>query len=142
MTPAKLRLAPATMGQPPGPEPTTEGMASFSFALNRRNLANAGENAATMFLEFLAARIRNLNTGRLTPELLLNFWRGRRITSSDIGAITPMHVAAYIEKHPGSPQTIKQHLAAIKMLFDYLVIRLRVRPKQQSCQPVTTLTKD
>ena len=26
------------------------------------------------------------------------------------------------EKHPGSPQTIKQHLAAIKMLFDYLVI--------------------
>jgi hypothetical protein len=24
-----------------------------------------------------------------------------------------MHVAAYIERHPGSPQTIKQHLAAI-----------------------------
>jgi integrase/recombinase XerD len=34
----------------------------------------------------------------------------------------PMHVAAYIEQHPGSPQTIKQHLAAIKMLFDYLVV--------------------
>jgi len=34
----------------------------------------------------------------------------------------PMHVAAYIEQHPGSPQTVKQHLAAIKMLFDYLVI--------------------
>jgi integrase len=33
-----------------------------------------------------------------------------------------MHVAAYIEQHPGSPQTIKQHLAGIKMLFDYLVI--------------------
>ena len=49
-------------------------------------LANAGENAATKFLEFFAA------------------------------------VAAYIEQHPGSPQTIKQHLAAIKMLFDYLVI--------------------
>ena len=40
----------------------------------------------------------------------------------DIRLITPMHVAAYIEQHPGSPQTIKQHLAAIKMLFDYLVI--------------------
>jgi hypothetical protein len=37
-----------------------------------------------------------------------------------------MHVAAYIEQHPGSPQTIKQHLAAIKMLFDYLVIRHRL----------------
>jgi site-specific recombinase XerD len=33
-----------------------------------------------------------------------------------------MHVAAYIEQHPGSPQTINQHLAAMKMLFDYLVI--------------------
>jgi integrase/recombinase XerD len=33
-----------------------------------------------------------------------------------------MHVAAYIEKHLGSPQTIKQHLVAIKMLFDYLVM--------------------
>ena len=33
-----------------------------------------------------------------------------------------MLVAAYMEKHPGSPQTIKQHLPAIKMLFDYLVI--------------------
>ena len=33
-----------------------------------------------------------------------------------------MHVAAYIEQHPGSTQTIKQHLAAIKMLFDYLVV--------------------
>ena len=30
--------------------------------------------------------------------------------------------AARIDQHPGSPQTIKQHLAAIKMLFDYLVI--------------------
>jgi hypothetical protein len=30
-----------------------------------------------------------------------------------------------MEKHPGSPQTIKQHLAAIKMLFDYLVISQR-----------------
>lgn len=33
-----------------------------------------------------------------------------------------MIVAAYIEQHSGSPQTIKQHLAAIKMLFDWLVI--------------------
>jgi integrase len=30
-------------------------------------------------------------------------------------------VAAYIERHPGSPPTVKQHLAAIRMLFDWLV---------------------
>ena len=36
-----------------------------------------------------------------------------------------MLVAACMEKHTGSPQTIKQHLAAINMLFDYLVISQR-----------------
>jgi hypothetical protein len=32
----------------------------------------------------------------------------------DIRLITPMRLAAYIEQHPGSPQTIKLRLAAIK----------------------------
>jgi site-specific recombinase XerD len=32
-----------------------------------------------------------------------------------------MVVAAYIEGHSGSPQTIKQHLSGIRMLFDHLV---------------------
>jgi hypothetical protein len=35
--------------------------------------------------------------------------------------------AARIDQHPGSPQTIKQHLAAIKMLFDCLVVSQVVR---------------
>jgi site-specific recombinase XerD len=36
--------------------------------------------------------------------------------------LTPVAIAAYIEEHSGSPPTVKQHLAAIRMLFDYLVI--------------------
>lgn len=32
-----------------------------------------------------------------------------------------MAVAAYVESHPGSPTTVKQHLAALRMLFDHLV---------------------
>jgi integrase/recombinase XerD len=32
-------------------------------------------------------------------------------------------VAAYIEQMPGSKPTIKQKLAAIRMLYDFLVIR-------------------
>ena len=35
--------------------------------------------------------------------------------------IEPIHVAAYIERHPGAPPTVKQHLAAVRMLFDWLV---------------------
>jgi hypothetical protein len=37
-------------------------------------------------------------------------------------SIRPVHVAAYIEKLPLSPPTVKQHLAAIRMLFDWLVV--------------------
>jgi integrase/recombinase XerD len=85
-------------------------------------LANAGENAAAKFLEFFAARIRNLNTREAYARACAQFLAWSEQHVDDIRLITPMHVAAYIEQHPGSPQTIKQHLAAIKMLFDYLVI--------------------
>jgi site-specific recombinase XerC len=37
--------------------------------------------------------------------------------------VRPFHVAAYIEQMPGSKPTIKQKLAAIRMLYDFLVIR-------------------
>jgi integrase len=36
--------------------------------------------------------------------------------------IAPMVVAAYVEQHTASPPTVKQHLAAIRMLFDWLVV--------------------
>ena len=34
----------------------------------------------------------------------------------------PLHVAAYIRTHPGSAPTVKQHLAAIRVLCDWLVV--------------------
>ena len=37
-------------------------------------------------------------------------------------AVAPLHVAAYIRTHPGSAPTVKQHLAAIRMLGDWLVV--------------------
>jgi site-specific recombinase XerD len=39
----------------------------------------------------------------------------------ELRQIQPVTVAAYIEQHQGSKPTVKQHLAAIRMLFDYLV---------------------
>jgi hypothetical protein len=35
----------------------------------------------------------------------------------------PFHVAALIEDFPGSKPTIKQKLAAVRMLYDFLVVR-------------------
>ena len=37
--------------------------------------------------------------------------------------VSPLHVAAYIRTHPGSAPTVKQHLTAIRMLGDWLVVK-------------------
>jgi integrase/recombinase XerD len=84
-------------------------------------IADAGDHAARRFLEFFTANIRNPNTRAAYAQAVAQFLRwcdGRRLRLRDI---EPMAVAAYIESHPGSDPTRKQHLAAIKMLFDWLV---------------------
>ena len=40
----------------------------------------------------------------------------------DLEAVSPLHVAAYIRTHSGSVPTVKQHLAAIRVLCDWLVV--------------------
>ncbi len=37
-------------------------------------------------------------------------------------AIAPLHVAAYVQTHPGAVPTVKQHLAAVRALCDWLVV--------------------
>jgi site-specific recombinase XerD len=37
--------------------------------------------------------------------------------------VRPFHVAAWIEDFPGSKPTIKQKLAAVRMLYDFLIVR-------------------
>jgi len=84
-------------------------------------IADAGDAAARRFLEFFTATIRNRNTRAAYAHAVARFlaWcEGHKLSLRDI---EPIHVAAYIESHPGSAPTIKQHLAAIKMLFDWLV---------------------
>lgn len=85
-------------------------------------IANAGEHASRRFIEFFTANIRNKNTRMAYMRALGPFlnWCERRGLALE--SIQPMHVAAYIEQHTGSKPTVKQHLAAIRMLFDWLVI--------------------
>ena len=87
-------------------------------------IAGAGERAAWRFLEFFTVNIRNPNTraayGRAAGAFL-RWCEGRG--SSELGDVQPVHVAAYIEQLQGkrSAPTVKQHLACIRMLFDWLV---------------------
>ncbi len=85
-------------------------------------IANAGANASRRFVEFFTANIRNKNTRMAYMRALGPFlsWCERRGLA--LSGIQPVHVAAYIEQHTGSKPTVKQHLAAIRMLFDWLVI--------------------
>ena len=41
----------------------------------------------------------------------------------ELATVRPFHVAAWIEDFTGSKPTIKQKLAAVRMLYDFLVVR-------------------
>lgn len=82
-------------------------------------------DSARRFIEFFTANIRNANTRRAYARAAVEFavW----CEQSDIRElqdIEPCHVAAYIEMiqvRLAAP-SVKQHLAAIRMLFDWLVV--------------------
>lgn len=85
-------------------------------------IAGAGEGASRRFVEFFTANIRNRNTRMAYIRALRPFLSWCEMRGLALQDIQPVHVAAYVELHQGSPPTVKQHLAAIRMLFDWLVI--------------------
>lgn len=84
-------------------------------------IAGAGEGASRRFVEFFTANIRNRNTRMAYMRALGPFLSWCEARGLSLRDIQPVHVAAYVEQHPGSKPTVKQHLAAIRMLFDWLV---------------------
>lgn len=84
-------------------------------------IAREDERTTERFIDFFAVTIRNANTRAAYARAVGQFlaWCERRgVVLRDI---KPFLVAAYIEQHPGAAPTVKQHLAAINMLFDWLV---------------------
>ena len=81
----------------------------------------AGGPARKRFLEFFTATIRNENTRMAYARAVGSFFAWCQSYRLELLDIEPIHVAAHIERHPGSPPTVKQHLAAVRMLFDWLV---------------------
>lgn len=85
-------------------------------------VARAGERAAWRFVEFFTATIRNRNTRAAYAHAVKQFFawcETHRVRTLE--EINPVVIAAYIENHPAAAPTVKQHLAAIRMLFDFLV---------------------
>ena len=87
-------------------------------------LFSPSECAERRFWEFFTAHIGNRNTrlAYLAAERRLAGWCERRGLA--LRQIEPMVIAAYVEEltYALSPASVKQHLAALRMLFDWLVV--------------------
>ena len=94
-----------------------------SFAL-RRLIVAGGQPAQRRYLECFAATIRNTHTRRAYARASVEFlgWCSLRGVSS-LAAVQPLHVATWIEEASRrvSAPTVKQRLARVRHLFDWLV---------------------
>jgi site-specific recombinase XerD len=86
-------------------------------------IAAAGDKASEHFLEFFAATIRNKNTRAAYVQAVAQFCRWCEEHGLELVSIRPLHVSAYIESKPLTAPSIKQHLAALRGLFNWLVIK-------------------
>lgn len=87
-------------------------------------VVTAGPRAAHRFLEFFTANIRNRNTRRAYSNAIGPFLAWCEERGCTFERIGPVLVATYIEKLLAdgmAKPSVKQHLAAIRMLFDYMV---------------------
>lgn len=88
-------------------------------------IREAGREAAEKYIEFFTAHIRNENTRAAYHHAILRFFSWCQANNLNfLSTIRPFHVGTYIEALGGSASkpTVKQHLAAIRMLFDHLVV--------------------
>jgi len=86
-------------------------------------VGDMGDRAAERYLEFFAVSISNENTRRAYARSAREFFSWCEEHGLSLAGIRPLHVATYLEqlKQTLSAPTVKQNLAAIRMLFDWLV---------------------
>jgi site-specific recombinase XerD len=80
--------------------------------------------AARRFLEFFTAQINNDGTRKAYLHATRRFAAWCEAHGlAELASIQAFHVAAFIKDLEGevAPPTVKQHLAAVRMLFDWLV---------------------
>ena len=86
-------------------------------------IAAAGDQAGWRYVEFFTANIRNPHTRRAYARACGRFFGWCEHRGLTLAAIRPFDVAAWVEelqeKH-GAPG-VKQQLAAVRMLFDWLI---------------------
>jgi site-specific recombinase XerC len=116
--------APAPPASLPAPLPKAPMTGVPAAPLVPALVAAAGERASLRFFEFFAANIRNPHTRRAYYRAAEEFLAGCAAAGvPSLAAIQPAHVATWIEASMRalSVPSVKQRLAAIRHLFDWLV---------------------
>jgi site-specific recombinase XerD len=88
-------------------------------------IAAAGERASLRFIDFFTAHIRNPNTRGAYGVAVRSFFAWLELQDlAELSEIRTHHVSTYTEllTRNYSAPTVKQHLAAIRKLFDWLII--------------------
>jgi site-specific recombinase XerD len=87
-------------------------------------IEQAGERARRRFVEFFTAEIRNPHTRRAYGSAVGRFLGWCEVRGLTLETLYPFLVASYIEELAATlaVASVKQHLAALRMLFDYLVV--------------------
>jgi site-specific recombinase XerD len=86
-------------------------------------IASAGNKASEHFLEFFAATIRNRSTRAAYMTAIAQFCSWCQDDGLQLAGIRPLHVSAYIESKALSAPSVKQHLAALRGLFNWFIIK-------------------
>ena len=86
-------------------------------------IAAAGDQATWRYIDFFTANIRNPNARRAYARACTQFFAWCEKRARTLGTIRPIDVSTYIEvrQQTHSAPDVKQQLAAVRMLFDWLI---------------------
>jgi len=103
---------------------STEIILSPALALQPAPPFTPTPEAARRVLEFFTAQVNNDHTRKAYLNATRRFaaWCDEK-GIGQLADVQPVHVAAFVKELQGefTPPTVKQHLAALRMLFDWLV---------------------
>jgi site-specific recombinase XerD len=92
-------------------------------------IADQGDKAAERFFTFFTDSIPNPNTRAAYYRNAMRFFAWTHAKGLSLEAIKSYHVSAYLaqltltgKEQPASTPTVKQHLATLRMLFDWLIV--------------------
>jgi site-specific recombinase XerD len=116
-------LAPLELVNLPAPLPGSNLAETFGAQVVPALIAEAGEQAAWRYIDFFTANIRSPNTRRAYARACQTFFAWCETRGATLATIRPYDVATYIETRclTHSAPDVKQQLAAIRMLCDWLV---------------------